>query len=203
MPDPETDLLIEYVDQHTPEEARPFEYVERALRRRRYRRRLVAVAAVVGMVGGAATVTAFDRQRADEAPAVPPTVTTSTPAPGSLDIGPPPQQFKQGTTLLTLDREIEVTKASADPATADRLIVEASRGDSEACVPHVVVRVLEQNETTVRIAAYQYSVLPQTSEGMQCFRPEGKPFKGALDLHWELGNRRVLAGSTGNRVVLN
>jgi hypothetical protein len=203
MPDPETELLTEYVDERTPEEARPFEYVERAMRRRRRGRKLVAVAAAIGVIGGAATVTALDRQRADESPVVPPTVTTSTPAPGSLDVGPPPPQFKQGTTLLTLDHEIEVTRAYPDPATTDRLIVEATRGDSEACVPHVVLRVLEQDAKTVRIAAYQYSVLPQSDEGMQCFRPEGKPFKGILDLHWELATRQVLAGATGNRIVLN
>ncbi|WP_328322787.1 hypothetical protein OHA70_28715 [Kribbella sp. NBC_00382] len=201
MPDPETDLLTEYVDAHTPEEARPFEYVERALHRRRRTRKVAAVAAVIGLVGGAATVTALDRQGADQSPAVPPTVTTSTPS--DLDVGPPPQQFKQGTTLLTLDHEIDVTRAYPDPATTDRLIVEASRGDSEACVPHVVVRVLAQDAKTVRIAAYQYSVLPQSDEGMQCYRPEGKPFKGILDLHWELATRQVIAGTTGNRIVLN
>jgi hypothetical protein len=201
MPERETELLTQYVDEHTPEEARPFEYVERALRRRRRGRIVVAVAAVIGVLGGAATVTAVDRQRADQAPAVPPTVTTS--APSDLDVGPPPQQFKQGTTLLTLDHEIEVTRAYPDPATTDRLIVEASRGDSETCVPHVVVRVLQQDAKTIRVAAYQYSVLPQSGEGMQCFRPEGKPFKGILDLHWELGTRQVIAGTTGDRIVLN
>jgi hypothetical protein len=203
MPDPETDLLTEYVDERTPEEARPFEYVERALRRRRRGRRLVAVAAAIGVIGGAATVTALDRQRANDSPAVTPTVTTSMSAPSDLDVGPPPAQFKQGTTLLTLDHEIEVTTAYPDPATTDRLIVEATRGDSEACVPHVVIRVLEQDAKTIRVAAYQYSVLPQSDAGMQCFRPEGKPYKGILDLHWVLGTRQVIAGATGNRVVLN
>jgi hypothetical protein len=202
MPDPETDLLTEYVDERTPEEARPFEYVERAMRRRRRSRKVTAVAAMIGLVGGAATFAAVDRQRAEQSPAVPPTVTLTLTL-GDLDVGPPPQQFKQGTTLLTLDHEIEVTRAYPDPATTDRLIVEASRGDSEACVPHVVVRVLEQNAKTIRVAAYQYSVLPQSSEGMQCFRPEGKPFKGIIDLHWELGTRQVLAGTTGSRVVFN
>jgi hypothetical protein len=202
MPDPETELLTEYVDEHTPEEARPFEYVEHALRRRRRTRTVAAVAATIGVIAGAATVTAVD-QRADDSPAVPPTVTTSAPTPGSLDVGPPPQQFKQGTTLLTLDHEIEVTRAYPDPATTDRLIVEASRGDSETCVPHVVVRVLAQDARMIRIAAYQYSVLPQSDEGMQCLRPEGKPFRGVLDLRWQLGTRQVVAGSTGNRVVLN
>ncbi|MEV6412860.1 hypothetical protein [Kribbella sp. NPDC051718] len=199
MPDPETDLLTEYVDERTPEEARPFEYVERALHRRRRGRIVIAVAAAIGVIGGAATVTALNRPRAEDTP----TVTTSTPAPRDLDVGPPPPQFKQGTTLLTLDHELEVTRAYPDPATPDRLIVEATRGDTETCVPHVVLRVLAQDAQTIRIAAYQYSVLPQSDEGMQCFRPEGKPFKGILDLHWELATRQVLAGSTGNRVVLN
>ncbi|GAA3544575.1 hypothetical protein [Kribbella ginsengisoli] len=200
MPDPETDLLTEYVDERTPGESRPFEYVERALRRRRRGRIVLAVAATIGVIGGVATVAAVNWQRADESPTV---TTTTTPPPAFLDVGPPPPQFKQGTTLLTLDRELEVTRAYPDPATPDRLIVETTRGDTETCVPHVVLRVLAQDAKTVRIAAYQYSVLPQSDEGMQCFRPEGKPFKGILDLHWELATRQVIAGSTGNRVVLN
>ncbi|MFI5708045.1 hypothetical protein [Kribbella sp. NPDC051620] len=199
MRDPETDLLTEYVDERTPEEPRPFEYVERALHRRRRGRIVMAVAATIGVIGGAATVTAVNRQHADESPAV----TTTTPATSSMDVGPPPPQFKQGTTLLTLDHELEITRAYPDPATPDRLIVEATRGDTETCVPHVVLRVLAQDAKAVRIAAYQYSVLPQSDEGMQCFRPEGKPFKGILALHWQLATRQVLAGSTGNRVVLN
>ncbi|NEA33051.1 hypothetical protein [Streptomyces sp. SID13031] len=203
MPDPESDLLIEYVEEQTPEEAPPFEYVAGAARRRRRNRKLVIAAATIGVVAGAATIVAVDAQRAEVGPAGPPTPTSSTPEPGSLDVGPPPAQFKQGTTLLTLDREIEVTSVSRDPVSPSRLIVQATRGDTETCTPHVIVRVLEQDTKTIRVAAYRYSVLPQSSVGMQCFRPQGEPLKTPLDLHWQVGNRRVLAGSAGNRVVLN
>jgi len=114
MPDPETDLLIEYVDEHTPEEARPFEYVERALRRRRYRSRLVAVAAVVGVIGGAATVTSLRRQRADEV--------RPCHRPSRLDAGAgfagcrPRRNSSSRHDVADLDREIQV-QGYADPAT--------------------------------------------------------------------------------------
>lgn len=203
MPDPESDLLIEHVDEHTPEEVPPFERIAGAARRRRRSRKLVIAAAVVCGVAGAATFTALDSQRADVVPAGPPTAITSTPIPDSLTMGSPPQQFKQGTTLLTLDREIEVLSAAPDPASPSRLIVAATRGDSETCTPYVVFRVLDQDAKTVRIAAYRYAVLPQTSVGLQCRRPGAEPITTPLDLHWQLGTRKVVAGSTGNRVVLN
>jgi len=200
MPDPQTDLLVEYVDEHTPTEVPPFESVERAVRRQRRTRKLLAAAAVLVIAGGAAYA-ASGVQRAEE-PAGPP-ATTSTPTPGLLDDGPPPQQFKYGSTLLILDREIEVTAAYRDPNSTSGLIVEAARGDSETCLPHTVVRILAQDTKKVRIAAYRYSVGPDAPEGVQCSKPQGGPLKIPLDLRWELGGRKVVAGSTGDRAVLN
>ncbi|WBQ02430.1 hypothetical protein [Kribbella sp. CA-293567] len=200
MPDPRTDLLIEYVEERTPSEPPPFEFVERAVRRQRRTRKLLAAAAVVVVAGGVAFAAA-DVQRAEEGPAAPPP-SASTPEPAVLDDGPPPQQFKYGSTTLILDREIPVTAAYRDPESTSGLIVEAARGNSGTCLPHTVVRILAQDEEQVRIAAYRYAVAPETPEGAQCVKPQGEALKIPLDLRWELGGRKVVAGSLGDRAVL-
>lgn len=195
------ELLTEYVDKQTPEQAPPFTHVERVVRRQRRRRNLTTVAVVALLAGGFA-VTTVDRQRGAEDPATPPP-STSAPVLGVLDDGPPPAEFKFGTTLLVLDGEIPIVSVTADPNSTDGLIVEAARGNSEACVPHTMVRILAQDAKSVRIAAYRYSVAPDQPETQQCLKPGGKDLRIQLDLRWQLGNRKVLAGTTGNRSALN
>ena len=60
-----TDLLVEYVDEQTPEQAPPFTGVARGARRRKRQRNLLAVATVVA-VATVATVVTQDVQRGVE-----------------------------------------------------------------------------------------------------------------------------------------
>jgi hypothetical protein len=193
------ELLTEYVDERTPEQAPPFTQVERAVVRQRRRRSLAAVAAVALVVGGVAAAT-LDQPRAEEDPATPP---TRAPVLGVLDDGPPPARFKFGTTVMVLVGEIPIISVTPDPDSTDSLIVEAARDNSGTCIPHTMVRILAQDTKTVRIAAYRYTVAPDQPETQQCLKPGGKDLRIPLDLRWQLGNRRVLAGTTGNRSVLN
>jgi hypothetical protein len=197
---PELDeLLTEYVDERTPEHAPSFAQVERAVVRQRRRRSLAAVAAVALVAGGVAVAT-LDEPRAEEDPATPP---VSAPVLGALDDGPPPARFKFGTTVMVLAGEIPIISVVADPNSTDSLIVEAARDTNGTCIPHTMVRILAQDTKTVRIAAYRYSVAPDQPDGQQCPKPGGKDLRIPLDLRWQLGNRKVLAGTTGNRSVLN
>ena len=195
-----TDLLIEYVDEQTPGEAPPFEFVEQAVRRQRRTRGLVATAAAVLFVGGAVVATATV-PRAEE-PATPPTTPTA-PAVGLLDDGPPPKQFKFGNTVMLLGAEVPVSRVEVDSDNAGTLIVEAPRTADDSCVPHTMVRILSQDASTVRIAAYRYFVAPDQPESQLCVKPGTGPLRISLDLRRQVGNRTVLAGSTGNRAVLN
>jgi hypothetical protein len=193
------ELLMEYVDERTPEQAPPFAQVQRVVVRRRRRRSLAAVAAVALVAGGAAVAT-LDQPRAEEDPATPP---VSAPVLGVLDDGPPPARYKFGTTVMVLTGEIPIISVVADPNSTDGLIVEASRDNSGTCIPHTMVRILSQDTKTVRIAAYRYAVAPDQPETQQCLKPGGKDLRIPLDLRWQLGSRKVLAGTTGNRSVLN
>ena len=201
MRDLRTELLIEYVDEQTPEEAPPFEFVERGVRRQRRTRMLVASAAVaVVAVGGAFTANGLNRA---EEPADPP-ATVSTPTVGLLDDGPPPDKFKIGNAELVLDKEITVQSVRADPQKPTTVIVSVARDNaSGTCLPHTMVRILSQDSTTVRLAAYRYSVSPDQPETQECQKPWSASLQISLDLRRELGIRTVLAGSTGHRIVLN
>jgi hypothetical protein len=201
MRDLRSELLVEYVDEQTPEEAPPFEFVERAVRRQRRSRVLVASMAVAGVALGAA-FTATTMNRAD-GPAEPP-AKVATPTAGLLDDGPPPEKFKIGAALLVLDKEVPVTTVRADPQRPTELTVEVTRdADAGTCLPHTMVRILAQSSTEVRIAAYRYSVAPDQPETQECVKEWSKSLQISLDLRRELGIRTVLAGSTGHRIVLN
>jgi hypothetical protein len=195
------EVLVEYVDEQTPEEAPPFEYVERAVRARRRRRNMLATAAAVVAVAGAVVAT-VDLPRAEQEPAGPETTVTT---PGFLDDGPPPAQFKIGTTLMMLEGETLISSVTADPRQPSMLIVEVPRDQyvAEACMPSTVVRILAQDASTVRIAAYRYTVGPDQNEGRQCVKPDETPTAVHLDLRQALDGRKVYAGSTGNKTLLN
>jgi hypothetical protein len=195
-----SEVLVEYVDEQTPQEAPPFEYVERAVRARRRRRNLLASAAAVIAVVGAVVAT-VDLPRAEQEPAD----VTTTPTLGYLDDGLPPAQFKVGTTLLVLAGETRVSAVRPDPDQPSMLIVEVPRDPrvAEACVPTTVVRILAQDSSTVRIAAYRYVVGPEQNVGRQCVEPDETPTAVHLDLRQPLDGRKVYAGSTGSRTLLN
>ena len=201
MRDLQTQKLIEYVDEQTPEEAPPFEFVQRGVRRQRRTRALVAsVAVAVVAVGGAFTANGLNRA---EEPADPP-VPVTTPTAGLLDDGLPPDSFKVGNAELVLDKEIPVKSVHADPARPTTVIVEVARDtNSGTCLPHTMVRILSQDSTTVRLAAYRYSVAPDQPETGECTKEWSTSLRIPLDLRRELGIRTVLAGSTGHRIVLN
>ena len=198
-----TKVLVEYVDEHTPEEAPPFEHVERAVQARRRRRNVLATAAAVVVVAGAVVAT-VDLPRAEQEPAGPET-TLTTPPPNYLDDGPPPAQFKIGTTLMVLKEEIPISSADVDPLSPTELILEVPRDPTlaEACVPTTVVRILSQDASTARVAAYRYSVGPDQNEGRQCVTPHDTPTVVHLDLRAAVGDRTIYAGSTGHRTLLN
>lgn len=192
------EALMEYVDELTPAEAPPFEYVERTARQRRHRRRVVlaAVAAVVVVIGGVAATVGLPR--AGEEPAGP-EETTNT-----LDDGPPPSQFKVGTTVMVLQGEIGVMSATPVPDHPSVLMVSVGpgMGAPEPCVPSTVVRILSQDNASVRIAAYRYTAVVDQPETRHC-RPSTGAIAVDLDLRRPLGDRTVYAGSSGQRAVLN
>jgi hypothetical protein len=197
-----TDLLVEYVDERTPEEAPPFSDVERVARSRRRRTHVLAAAAAVVAVAGIA-VAAVDRPRAEEEPVAPQVTTSATP--GYLDDGPPPAQFKIGTTVMVLQGEVSVSSVRVDPGRASVLVVEVPTDPyvAEACVPETVVRILAQDAQSVRIAAYRYSVAPESTSNGQCVAAGVESTAVQLDLRRPVGDRVVYAGSKGTRVVLN
>src|SRR4051812_38303518 len=191
------DLLVEYVEERTPDEAPPFEELERAARDLR-RRRYVVSAAVVAMVivAGIAGVLGYPRAATE------PTLGLELPK-YAVD-GPAPQQYKLGTTVILLRGEITVKWARVDPELVSLLTVgvEPDEVAIEPCLPNTVVRILSQDGGTVRIAAYRYGIAPDQNEGHQCNNPGPAPTTLQLDLKTPLGNRTVYAGTTGDRVVL-
>ncbi len=195
-----TELLVEYVDDQTPEQAPPFTGVERGARRRKRQRNLLAVATVVA-VATVATVATQDVQRGAE-----PTAPASTPtAPAALDDGPPPAQFTFGNTLMLLQKEIPVTAVRPVPGSPSVLLVVAPRsgGTGEGCYPHTMVRILDQDATMARIAAYRYVVAPDEPGGGECIKSPANEVQVQLDLRTAIGTRRIVAGTTGERVLLN
>jgi hypothetical protein len=189
------ELLVEYVDEQTPEQAPPFTGVERGARRRKRQRNLLAVATVVA-VATVATVVTQDVRRGAE-PAGAPTV-------GVLDDGPPPARFKFGNYLMLLQTEIPVTAVRPLPGSPSVLVVEAPRPtvSGEGCSPQTMVRILDQDATTARIAAYRYVVAPDEPGG-ECLKAQTGPVQIQLDLRTAIGTRRIIAGTTGERVLLN
>jgi len=197
------DLLVEFVDERTPEEAPPFEYVEQAARERRRRKYVVSAAiATILVVAGAAAVVA--RPTAAPGPTGP-TPTATTTAANPLDDGPPPQQFKIGSTMLLLRGEVAVTSVVPDPRSPSTLVVNVARDEIvvEPCTPNTVVRILSQDSSSVRLAAYRYGVAPDQDEGHHCSRRSVAPTSLRLDLRKPIAGRTVYAGSSGNRAVLN
>ncbi|MEV4265532.1 hypothetical protein [Kribbella sp. NPDC049584] len=191
------DLLVGYVAERTPDEAPPFEELERAARDLR-RRRYVVSAAVVAMVivAGIAGVVGYPRAATE------PTLGLELPR-YAVD-GPAPRQYKLGTTVILLRGEITVRWARVDPELVSVLTVgvEPDEVAIEPCLPNTVVRILSQDGGSVRIAAYRYGIAPDQNEGHQCNNPGPAPTTLQLDLKTPLGNRTVYAGTTGERVVL-
>lgn len=200
MPELRTDRLVEYVDEQTPPEPPPFELVQHELGRRRRRRTLVATTAVVvaAVIGG---VTATGTLRAGEEPAAPP----SAPTTNVLDDGPPPDRFQIGRTWVTLRGEVAVMSVRADRANRQALLVQVPPArNTGSCLPQRVVRILAQDQISVRVAAYEYAVEADQPEGQHCVRAgRDGGTTISLELRQDLAGRTVLAGSSGNRVVLN
>jgi hypothetical protein len=191
------DLLREYVAERTPDEAPPFEELERAARDLRRRRYVVSAAVVaIVIVAGIAGVLGYPRAGTE------PTIGLELPK-YAVD-GPAPQQYKLGTTVILLRGEIAVTSVQLDPEHLSVLTVGVERDEVaiEPCQPNTAVRILSQDGGSVRIAAYRYGIAPDQNEGHQCNNPGPAPTTLQLDLKRPLGNRTVYAGTTGERVVL-
>jgi hypothetical protein len=194
--------LVEYVDEQTPDEAPPFEYVEQAVRERR-RRKYVVSAAVAAVVVVAGIIAGIGVPRALREP-VTPEPTPTVPAPKALDDGPPPQELKIGSIRLLLRGEIAVTAVTPDPRDASALIVRVEPDELaiEPCAPNTIVRVLSQDGLSIRVAAYRYGVGPDQNEGHLCAKRTSAPTTLRVGLRSPLDGRSVYAGSTGQRVVL-
>jgi hypothetical protein len=193
--------LVDYVDKQTPDEAPPFEYVEQAVRERR-RRKYVASAGVAAVVVVAGIIAGIGVPRALREP-VTPEPTPSVPAPKALDDGPPPQEFRIGSIRLLLRGEIAVTAVTPDPRDASVLIVNVAPDEIaiEPCAPNTFVRILSQDDQSIRVAAYRYGVGPDQNEGHLCAQRSKAPTTLRIRLRGALDGRTVYAGSTGQRVV--
>ncbi|MER7250127.1 hypothetical protein [Kribbella sp. NPDC000426] len=191
------DQLVGYVDERTPDEAPPFEELERAARELR-RRRYVVSAAVIAIVIVAGIAGVLGYPSAGTEP------TLGLEAPTYTVDGPAPQQYKLGTTVILLRGEIAVTSAQLDPDHLSVLTVgvEPDEVAIEPCQPNTVVRILSQDGGSVRIAAFRYGIAPDQNEGHQCNNPGPAPTTLQVELNTPLGNRTVYAGTTGERVVL-
>lgn len=200
------ELLSRYVDDQTPEEAPPFEYVERAARTRKTRSRVTVAMVTAIFVAGGAAFAVVDRPRADQAPAGPETVITVPPTEGLLDDGPPPTEFKYGRTSMLLAGEARIISVTADPEKPTVLMVEVPQDmtSSYMCLPNMVVRILDQDDKSVRLAAYRYRLATDQPESQRC-SPLATSSTGnqlvQLDLRRPLGIRTVYAGAAGQRVL--
>ncbi|MFF1816667.1 hypothetical protein ACFVWG_05195 [Kribbella sp. NPDC058245] len=206
------ELLTQYVDEQTPEEAPPFEYVERAARGRKTRNRVTAALVTAVVVAGGATLAVIDRPQADPAPAGPEMVVTLDAdtgepiVPGLLDDGPPPKEFKIGKTTMVLAGELRIAAVNADPDHPEYLTVELPydmTSSYSSCLPDTVVRILSQDESSIRVAAYRYRLGSDEAEGQQCYPPRtnGEFLLIQLNLRRLLGARTVYAGATGKRIL--
>ncbi|MFK4089731.1 hypothetical protein ACI2LF_36815 [Kribbella sp. NPDC020789] len=205
------ELLTRYVDEQTPEEAPPFEYVERAARGRKARSRAVAALVTAVVVAGGATLAVIDRPRADQEPAGPEMVVTvdvhtGEPTEGLLDDGPPPEQFRYGKTVLVLAGELRIASVTTDPQRPTVLTVALPREPTSSynmCLPDTVVRILSQDRASIRVAAYRYRLGSESIEGQQCAPRQfnGDNLVVDLDLRRPVGSRTVYAGAAGKRVL--
>jgi hypothetical protein len=198
------ELLNRYVDEQTPSEAPPFEYVERAARGQKTRNRVTATLVTTVVVAGAAALAVVDRPRADQAPAGPETVVTQ-PVQGILDDGPPPERFRYGRTEMLLSGEVRITSVTYDPAQPTVLTVNVPKDltSSYACLPDTVVRILSQDDKSVRIAAYRYRLGAEQDENQTCDQVwmAGPQATVPLNLRSPVGIRTVYAGAAGQRIL--
>ncbi|GAB3926165.1 hypothetical protein GCM10029976_020430 [Kribbella albertanoniae] len=200
------ELLNRYVDEQTPEEAPPFEYVERAARGRKTRSRVTVAMVTALFVAGGATFAVVDRPRADQEPAGPETVVTVRVTEGLSDDGPPPSEFKYGRTRMLLAGEARIISVQVDPAEPTVLLVEVPQDMTSSfyCLPNMVVRILEQDDKSVRVAAYLYRLASDQPENQRC-SPLATTSAGNqlvhLDLRRPVGIRTVYAGAVGQRTL--
>ena len=189
------DSVTEYGDTLTCDEAPAREELERRRRTYAVSAAVVAVAVVLIGIGIAARPT---YRPADPEP------TIGFVQPSYAVDGPPPQQYKLGSTVILLRGEITVTSARLDPDHLSTLIVGVAADEVavEPCLPNTVVRILSQDGGSVRIAAYRYGIAPDQNEGHQCANRGPAPTTLPLDLEAPLGNRTVYAGTTGEHVLL-
>ena len=97
---------------------------------------------------------------------------------------------------MLLQKEIPVTAVRPVPGSPSVLLVVAPRsgGTGEGCYPHTMVRILDQDATMARIAAYRYVVAPDEPGGGECFKSQANQVQVQLDLRTAIGTRRIVAG---------
>ncbi|TDD53559.1 hypothetical protein E1263_27850 [Kribbella antibiotica] len=199
------ELLTQYVDEQTPEEAPPFEYVERAARGRKIRSRVTAALVTAVVVAGGATLAVIDQPRAEEAPVAPSTTISIDPTVGLLDDGPPPDSFRYGKTVMLLVGEIQITSVRVSKGQPGVLLVGVppNVASSWDCLPDTVVRILKQDEHSIRVAAYRYSVAPDATDSPECnpLGTDNHPSVIQLDLRQPVDGRTVYAGEAGKRIL--
>jgi hypothetical protein len=103
---------------------------------------------------------------------------------------------------LTLDAQVPVVSVSPAPGDASRVVVDVGRtaGEAPPCAAYAAVRVTEQDDKRIRLAAYGYRVDDGTAPEGACADP-GFTGRVTVDLGSPLNGRRVVEEGT-NRVLV-
>jgi hypothetical protein len=118
--------------------------------------------------------------------------------------GPVPRQLTVDGVHLTLDQQVpvvSVSSAAGDPSLVVVDVGPTTALDADACAAYSTVRVTEQDERRVRVAAYSYRVDDGTAPADVCAAP-GFAGHVTIDLRSPLGDRRVVEDGTDRVLVL-
>jgi hypothetical protein len=104
---------------------------------------------------------------------------------------------------LTLDAQVPVVSVSPAPGDATRVVVEVdpATGEAPPCTAYAAVRVTEQDDQRIRLAAYSYRVDDGSAPDGACARP-GFAGHVTVDLGSPLDGRRVVEEGTDRVLVL-
>lgn len=103
---------------------------------------------------------------------------------------------------LTLDAQVPVVSVSPVPGDASQVVVEVGPATGQApCTAYAAVRVTEQDDRRIRLAAYSYRVDDGTAPDGACARP-GFAGHVTVELGMPLDGRRVVEEGTDRVLVL-
>jgi hypothetical protein len=113
--------------------------------------------------------------------------------------GPAPAELTVGGARLTLTGQQPVVDVVPMPGDSTRLLVTGTPAEFDACT-HTAVRVVEQDDVTVRLAAYSYGPDGGTAPGACPIPVQVGPV--TVDLGAPLEARRVLEAGTDHVLVV-